>query len=80
MKLSVGAKVRMVLTERKSGTLRKINSVVIPIVYSEKFYKDVLDPTLDDLNKLSEPSPISHSVLQRDGERFLHNALATTKG
>lgn len=27
--------------------------MVIPIVYSEKFYKDVLDPSLDDINKLS---------------------------
>ena len=26
--------------------------MVIPIVYSDKFYKDVLDPTLDDINKL----------------------------
>ncbi|RSH91412.1 hypothetical protein EHS25_009711 [Saitozyma podzolica] len=40
------------LTVNNSGTLRKLNSVVIPIVYSEKFYKDVLDPSLDDINKL----------------------------
>ncbi|OWZ76694.1 acetyltransferase [Cryptococcus neoformans Bt85] len=40
------------LTPNNSGTLRKINSVVIPIIYSEKFYKDVLDPLLDDVNKL----------------------------
>jgi len=32
--------------------LRKINSVVLPIVYSEKFYKDVLDANLEDINKL----------------------------
>lgn len=38
----------------QSGTLRRINSVVIPIVYSDKFYKDVLAPELDDINKLSE--------------------------
>lgn len=39
----------------QSGTLRKINSVVLPIVYSEKFYKqDVLDATLDDINKLGK--------------------------
>lgn len=47
----------------QSGTLRKINSVVIPIVYSEKFYKDVLSPTLDDINKLSEYRPCSMSLL-----------------
>ncbi|WVQ84539.1 hypothetical protein IAT38_006693 [Cryptococcus sp. DSM 104549] len=40
------------LTANNSGTLRKINSVVIPVVYSDKFYKDVLDPVLDDVNKL----------------------------
>jgi hypothetical protein len=47
--------------------------VVIPIVYSEKFYKDVLDPSLDDINKLSTsrtagqralcPSPVRPSAL-----------------
>ncbi|RSH86202.1 uncharacterized protein EHS24_004433 [Apiotrichum porosum] len=43
------------LTPNNSGTLRKINSVVLPIVYSEKFYKqDVLDATLDDINKLGK--------------------------
>lgn len=25
---------------------------MLPIVYSDKFYKDVLDPQLDDINKL----------------------------
>ncbi|ORX39413.1 hypothetical protein BD324DRAFT_649488 [Kockovaella imperatae] len=40
------------LTVNNSGTLRKLNSVVIPIVYSDKFYKDVLDPSLDDINKI----------------------------
>ena len=44
------------LPSMQSGTLRKINSVVIPIVYSEKFYKDVLDPSLDDINKLGQSS------------------------
>ncbi|WWC91883.1 uncharacterized protein L201_006832 [Kwoniella dendrophila CBS 6074] len=40
------------LTVNNSGTLRRINSVVIPIVYSDKFYKEVRDPLLDDINKL----------------------------
>lgn len=34
--------------------MRRLNSVVLPIVYSDKFYKDVLDPSLDDINKLSK--------------------------
>ncbi|EIW72186.1 acetyltransferase [Tremella mesenterica] len=40
------------LTVNNSGTLRKINSVVIPIVYSDKFYKDVLSSDLEEVNKL----------------------------
>ncbi|GMK57079.1 hypothetical protein CspeluHIS016_0309190 [Cutaneotrichosporon spelunceum] len=40
------------LTVNNAGTLRRINSVVLPIAYSERFYKDVLDPSLDDVNKL----------------------------
>ena len=36
----------------QSGTLRKINSVVIPVGYSDKFYKDALDSDLDDINKI----------------------------
>ncbi|KAK4683906.1 hypothetical protein P7C73_g6306, partial [Tremellales sp. Uapishka_1] len=40
------------LTINNLGTVKKIHSVVIPIVYSEKFYKDILDPSLDDVNKL----------------------------
>jgi N-alpha-acetyltransferase 50 len=27
--------------------------VVIPVVYSDKFYKDALDPSLEEINKLS---------------------------
>ncbi|WWC72180.1 uncharacterized protein I206_106140 [Kwoniella pini CBS 10737] len=40
------------LTINNSGTLRRIYSVVIPIIYSDKFYKEVRDPLLDDVNKL----------------------------
>ncbi|WWC64772.1 uncharacterized protein I303_107384 [Kwoniella dejecticola CBS 10117] len=48
-----GVKVTLTsLTVNNSGTLRRINSVVIPIVYSDKFYKEVRDPSLDDVNKL----------------------------
>ncbi|KAI9633739.1 acetyltransferase [Dioszegia hungarica] len=40
------------LTTNNAGTLRKLNSVVLPLVYSDKFYKEILDATLDDVNKL----------------------------
>jgi hypothetical protein len=53
----------------QSGTLRKLNSVVLPIVYSEKFYKDVLDPSLDDINKLSA------SVVSLHGYSLVPKAL-----
>ena len=43
---------RRVRTDGQSGTLRKLNAIVIPIVYSDKFYKDVLAPELDAVNKL----------------------------
>ncbi|CAK9780144.1 hypothetical protein CC85DRAFT_285427 [Cutaneotrichosporon oleaginosum] len=40
------------LTPNNTGTLRKIYNVVLPVTYSERFYKSVLDPSLDDVNKL----------------------------
>ncbi|ELU37113.1 acetyltransferase (GNAT) family domain-containing protein [Rhizoctonia solani AG-1 IA] len=36
------------LTPNNLGTLRKLNSVLFPIRYSEKFYKEVLEPELDE--------------------------------
>ncbi|OCF34217.1 acetyltransferase [Kwoniella heveanensis BCC8398] len=54
-KKEVKPKVKVTLTSltvNNAGTLRRINSVVIPIVYSDKFYKEVRDPLLDDVNKL----------------------------
>ena len=48
--------------QKQSGTLRKLNSVVIPIVYSEKFYKDVLDPSLEDINKIGELARHAHYI------------------
>ncbi|QRW24241.1 GNAT family acetyltransferase [Rhizoctonia solani] len=40
------------LTPNNLGTLRKLNSVLFPIRYSEKFYKEVLEPELDEFCKL----------------------------
>ncbi|WVR09577.1 hypothetical protein IAU60_006647 [Kwoniella sp. DSM 27419] len=54
-KKEVRPKVKVTLTSltlNNSGTLRRINSVVIPVVYSDTFYKQVRDPLLDDVNKL----------------------------
>ncbi|KEP49961.1 GNAT family acetyltransferase [Rhizoctonia solani 123E] len=40
------------LTPNNLGTLRKLNSVLFPIRYSEKFYREVLEPELDEFCKL----------------------------
>ncbi|TFK23654.1 N-acetyltransferase NAT13 [Coprinopsis marcescibilis] len=40
------------LTENNLGTVRKLNSVLFPIRYSEKFYQDILKPELDEFCKL----------------------------
>ncbi|EGN99817.1 hypothetical protein SERLA73DRAFT_180040 [Serpula lacrymans var. lacrymans S7.3] len=40
------------LTPNNLGTVRKLNSVLFPIRYSEKFYQDILLPELEDFCKL----------------------------
>ncbi|PWZ01109.1 acyl-CoA N-acyltransferase [Testicularia cyperi] len=40
------------LTPNNLGQLRKLNSVLFPVQYSERFYKDVLDPDVGDVCKL----------------------------
>jgi len=40
------------ITPSNLGTLRKLNSVIFPVKYSEKFYKDVLLPEAEDFCKL----------------------------
>lgn len=42
------------ITPSNLGTLRKLNSVIFPVKYSEKFYKDVLLPEAEDFCKLGE--------------------------
>ena len=41
------------LTQNNLGTVRKLNSVLFPIKYSEKFYSDILLPEVEDFCKLS---------------------------
>lgn len=40
------------LTPNNIGTVRKLNSVLFPIKYSEKFYNDILQPDVEDFCKL----------------------------
>ncbi|KAG6920280.1 hypothetical protein DXG01_005049 [Tephrocybe rancida] len=41
------------LTSNNLGTVRKLNSVLFPIKYSEKFYQGVLLPEVEDFCKLA---------------------------
>ena len=38
------------------GTVRKLNSVLFPIKYSERFYQDVQKPDVEDFCKLGRPA------------------------
>ncbi|KAF8497650.1 N-acetyltransferase NAT13 [Gautieria morchelliformis] len=40
------------VTPANSGTVRKLNSVLFPIRYSEKFYKDIIAPEAESFCKL----------------------------
>ncbi|KAI9509726.1 N-acetyltransferase NAT13 [Russula earlei] len=40
------------LTQNNLGTVRKLNSVLFPIKYSEKFYSEILLPEVEDFCKL----------------------------
>ncbi|EIM79178.1 N-acetyltransferase NAT13 [Stereum hirsutum FP-91666 SS1] len=44
------------LTPNNLGTVRKLNSVLFPIKYSEKFYQDILLPEAEDFCKLGASS------------------------
>lgn len=42
------------LTPNNLGVVRKLNSVLFPIKYSEKFYQDILLPEVEDFCQLSQ--------------------------
>ena len=44
------------VTPANCGTVRKLNSVLFPIRYSEKFYKDIVAPEAEDFCKLGQIS------------------------
>ena len=61
-------------TPNNLGTVRKLNSVLFPIKYSEKFYESIQKPELEDFCKLGAwrvlsaqytiTDPPDHSILQ----------------
>jgi len=42
------------LTPNNVGQLRRLNSVLFPVVYTDKFYKEVLEEEKKDVCKLGE--------------------------
>lgn len=40
------------ITPNNLGTVRKLNSVLFPIKYSDKFYQGILQPEVEDFCKL----------------------------
>ncbi len=53
-KKSLSSKVAFAsLTLNNLGTVRKLNSVLFPIKYSEQFYSEILLPEVEDFCKLS---------------------------
>lgn len=51
------------LTPNNLGTVRKLNSVLFPIKYSEKFYQDILLPEVEDFCKLGAHPYLSLPIL-----------------
>ena len=45
------------LTPNNLGTVRKLNSVIFPVRYSDKFYADILLPEVEDFCQLGAGSP-----------------------
>ncbi|CED82046.1 Predicted N-acetyltransferase [Phaffia rhodozyma] len=39
-------------TPNNVGTLRKLNSAILPVAYSNKYYTEILDASLEEFNKL----------------------------
>lgn len=63
------------LTHQNIGTVRKLNSVLFPVKYSDKYYQDILQPEVESFCQLGPSGrqphwcPFSHvqeiSLLQR---------------
>lgn len=51
------------LNTNNLGTVRKLNSVLFPINYSEKFYRDILQPDVEEFCKLSKYHIVAPSQL-----------------
>ena len=45
------------LTPNNLGVVRKLNSVLFPVKYAEKYYKDILAPEVEEFCQLGERAP-----------------------
>jgi hypothetical protein len=55
------------LTPNNLGVVRKLNSVLFPVRYAEKYYKDILAPEVEEFCQLGERAPLIAL-----GKAFLH--------
>lgn len=46
------------LTPNNLGVVRKLNSVLFPVKYAEKYYKDILAPEVEEFCQLGERAPL----------------------
>ena len=46
------------LTPNNLGVVRKLNSVLFPVRYAEKYYKDILAPEVEEFCQLGERAPL----------------------
>jgi len=63
------------ITVNNLGTVRKLNSVLFPIKYSEKFYADVLLPDLEDFCKLGELSTLTTVYINSFSSSVYYNDI-----
>lgn len=66
------------LTPNNLGTVRKLNSVLFPIKYSEKFYQDILLPEAEDFCKLGTSRCLFLANFASDGYRLIQQCTTMT--
>jgi hypothetical protein len=50
------------LTPNNVGVVRKLNSVLFPVKYAEKYYKDILAPEVEEFCQLGERAPFNRAL------------------
>ncbi|KAH9957916.1 acyl-CoA N-acyltransferase [Russula dissimulans] len=70
------------LTQNNLGTVRKLNSVLFPIKYSEKFYSEILLPEVEDFCKLIyfNDIPVGTVCCRIEAKDDVHHLYLLTMG